>query len=86
MTSGSRYMVSLLHPRRHVADVDNPRLGDMIYFKVFGQGFLVLGSVKRVYDIFERRSSNYSDRPRLVMLNEMFVNFHNFHRRMCRVY
>ncbi|EKM76367.1 hypothetical protein AGABI1DRAFT_45047 [Agaricus bisporus var. burnettii JB137-S8] len=45
--------------------------GDMIYFTVFGQGFLVLGNIKRVYDIFERRSSNYSDRPRLVMLNEM---------------
>ncbi|EKM77276.1 hypothetical protein AGABI1DRAFT_77728 [Agaricus bisporus var. burnettii JB137-S8] len=45
--------------------------GDMIYFKVFGQGFLILGSLERVYDIFERRSSNYSDRPRLVMLNEL---------------
>ncbi|KAF7761212.1 hypothetical protein Agabi119p4_10621 [Agaricus bisporus var. burnettii] len=45
--------------------------GDMVYFKVFGQGFLILGSHERIYDIFERRSSNYSDRPRLVMLNEM---------------
>ncbi|XP_006456366.1 hypothetical protein AGABI2DRAFT_211278 [Agaricus bisporus var. bisporus H97] len=45
--------------------------GDIIYFKVFGKGFLILGSLERVYDIFERRSSNYSDRPRLVMLNEM---------------
>ncbi|XP_006457143.1 hypothetical protein AGABI2DRAFT_195996 [Agaricus bisporus var. bisporus H97] len=45
--------------------------GDMVYFKVFGQGFLILGSHERISDIFERRSSNYSDRPRLVMLNEM---------------
>ncbi|KAF7761211.1 hypothetical protein Agabi119p4_10620 [Agaricus bisporus var. burnettii] len=45
--------------------------GDIIYFKVFGQGFLILGSLDRVYDIFERRSSNYADRPRMVMLNEL---------------
>jgi hypothetical protein len=54
----------------------NWKLGDMVYFKVFGHGFLILGSLERVYDIFERRSSNYSDRPRLVMLNELSVNFH----------
>jgi hypothetical protein len=46
----------------------------MVYFKVFGNGFLILGSHERAYDLFERRSTNYSDRPRLVMLNELFVN------------
>ncbi|KAF7768382.1 hypothetical protein Agabi119p4_7625 [Agaricus bisporus var. burnettii] len=45
--------------------------GDMIYFRVFGKGFLILGSLERVSDIFDRRSSHYSDRPRMVMLNEM---------------
>jgi hypothetical protein len=48
----------------------------MIYFKVFGYSFLILGSLERAYDLFERRSSNYSDRPRLVMLNELFVDLH----------
>jgi hypothetical protein len=47
----------------------------MIYFKVLGQGFLILGSMERAYDLFERRSSNYSDRPRTVMLSELFVTF-----------
>ncbi|EKM77271.1 hypothetical protein AGABI1DRAFT_77713 [Agaricus bisporus var. burnettii JB137-S8] len=47
--------------------------GDMIYFKVFGRGFLILGSLERVYDIFERRSSNYSDRPRLVMMGWDYI-------------
>lgn len=45
----------------------------MIYFKVLGQGFLILGNLQRAHDLFERRSSNYSDRPRLVMLNELSV-------------
>jgi hypothetical protein len=47
----------------------------MIYFEVLGHKFLILGSLERAYDIFERRSSNYSSRPRLVMMNEMFVKF-----------
>ncbi|KAJ3571117.1 hypothetical protein NP233_g3953 [Leucocoprinus birnbaumii] len=45
--------------------------GDMIYFKVLGQSFLILGSLDRTYDLFEKRSSNYSDRPRMPMLNEL---------------
>lgn len=45
--------------------------GDMIYFKVLGQGFLILGSIDRTNDIFEKRSSNYADRPRMPMLLEI---------------
>lgn len=45
--------------------------GDMVYFRILGQGFPILGSLGRVYDLFERRSSN--DRPRLMMMNEQFV-------------
>ncbi len=47
--------------------------GDMIYFKVFGQSFLILGNLRRTSDILEQRSSNYSDRPRFPMLLEMSV-------------
>ncbi|KAJ3561433.1 hypothetical protein NP233_g10196 [Leucocoprinus birnbaumii] len=36
--------------------------GDLVYLKVFGQGFLILGSLERTNDLFEKRSSNYSDR------------------------
>ncbi|PPR01466.1 hypothetical protein CVT24_001870 [Panaeolus cyanescens] len=45
--------------------------GDMIYFEVLGQPFLVLGSLERANDIFEKRSSNYSDRMRMPMINEL---------------
>ncbi|KAF8815533.1 hypothetical protein BYT27DRAFT_7045609, partial [Phlegmacium glaucopus] len=35
---------------------------DIVYFNVLGQHFLVLGSKERINDLFEKRSSNYSDR------------------------
>jgi len=47
----------------------------MVFFKILGQPFLVLASVQGTYDLFEKRSSNYSDRPRLPMLNEVSVTF-----------
>ena len=46
-------------------------IGDMVFFKILGWPFLVLGSVQGTYDLFEKRSSNYSDRPRLPMFNEV---------------
>ncbi|KAJ3573366.1 hypothetical protein NP233_g2460 [Leucocoprinus birnbaumii] len=45
--------------------------GDVVYFKVFGQPFIVLGSLESTWDLFEKRSSNYSDRGRMPMLNEI---------------
>ena len=42
--------------------------GDIIYFEVVGQPFLVLGSLKRINDIMDKRSSNYSDRLTMPML------------------
>lgn len=52
--------------------------GDMVFFKIFGQPFLVLGSVERTYDLFEKRSSKYSDRPHSPMFNELSVAFSLF--------
>ncbi|KAF4621608.1 hypothetical protein D9613_012620 [Agrocybe pediades] len=45
--------------------------GDMVYFEVLGQPFLILGSLKRVNDLLEKRSSNYSDRVRMPMVLEL---------------
>ncbi|KAF9037735.1 cytochrome P450 [Panaeolus papilionaceus] len=45
--------------------------GDMVYYEVLGQRFLVLGSLERTTDLFEKRSSNYSDRMRMPMVMEM---------------
>ena len=48
-------------------------LGDMVYFNVLGQDFLILGSLQRTTDLFDKRSVNYSDRMRLPMLVELWV-------------
>ena len=49
-------------------------VGDMIYFNVLGHHFLILGSFERTTDLFEKRSSNYSDRMRLPMLVDLYVS------------
>ncbi|PPQ89157.1 hypothetical protein CVT25_006529 [Psilocybe cyanescens] len=63
--------------------------GDMVYFEVLGQPFLILSYLKRTGDLFDRRSSNYSDRPRMPMLVELmdwtynmaFMPYHQWWRR-----
>lgn len=47
--------------------------GDMIYFEVLGQRFLILNSLEKVQDLLEKRSSNYSDRARMPMVLELWV-------------
>jgi len=38
--------------------------GEVFYLEVFGESVVVVNSAKAVNEIFERRSVNYSDRPR----------------------
>lgn len=47
--------------------------GDMIYFEVLGQPFLILGSLNKVQDLFERRSAIYSSRPHMPMVMDLYV-------------
>ncbi|PPQ80126.1 LOW QUALITY PROTEIN: hypothetical protein CVT25_001425 [Psilocybe cyanescens] len=50
---------------------------DMVYFELLGQPVLVLGSLKRTNDLFEKRSSNYSDRIRMPMVLELMEMDYN---------
>lgn len=45
----------------------------MLSLEVLGQRIIVLNSLEAVQDLFEKRSANYSDRPRLPMLLEVYV-------------
>ena len=45
----------------------------MVYCNVLGKHFLILGSLRRISDLLEKRSSNYSDRMRMPMLLELYV-------------
>ena len=50
----------------------------MIYLNVLGQHIVILSSLDVIADLFEKRSSNYSDRKQLIMMNELYVS-HSFH-------
>ena len=42
-----------------------------MYLDGAGQPVVVCNSLKSAFEIFERRSTNYSDRPRFVMAQEI---------------
>ena len=46
----------------------------MIYLNVLGQHFVILNSLEVATDLFEKRSSYYSDRKSTTMLNELYVS------------
>lgn len=45
--------------------------GEIMYLDGAGQPVVVCNSLKSAFEIFERRSVNYSDRPRFVMAQEI---------------
>ena len=45
-----------------------------MYLDAAGQPTIVLNSTKSALDILEHRTSNYSDRPRLIMAQEIMSN------------
>ncbi|KAG2018449.1 cytochrome P450 [Coprinopsis cinerea AmutBmut pab1-1] len=47
------------------------KYGDMIFLEVLNQPILVLNSLSRVEDLLEKRSLNYSNRPKAPMLREL---------------
>ena len=49
-----------------------------MYLNVLGQPIVILTSLEIITDLFEKRSSNYSDRKHMIMLNELYVP-HSFH-------
>lgn len=54
-----------------IYDAWSKKYGDILHFKVLGTSFIILGSLKRTNDLFEKRSSNYSDRIRMPMIIEL---------------
>ena len=42
-----------------------------MYLDGAGQPIVVCNSLNSAYELLERRSSNYSDRPRFIMANEI---------------
>ena len=44
--------------------------GEMMYISALGQGVLVINSQRVAIDLFEKRSSIYSDRPRFIYVGD----------------
>ena len=52
----------------------------MIYLNILGEHYVILNSLEDITELFEKRSSNYSDRKHMTMLIELYVS-HSFHLR-----
>ena len=44
-----------------------------MHVKIFGQSMVILHSLEAARDLLDKRSSIYSDRPRFVLLSELYV-------------
>ena len=82
MMNGVRPMVNIHDRRRPLCYeydlITENFLGDIIYFNILGQHFIILSDLKTTTDLFEKRSSNYSDRMRMPMVVELYVS-NSFH-------
>jgi hypothetical protein len=44
--------------------------GEIVYFDGAGQPIVMCNSLKSAYELLERRSSNYSDRPQFIVAQD----------------
>ncbi|TFK47996.1 cytochrome P450 [Heliocybe sulcata] len=51
--------------------------GDIVHVSVFGQPMIVLNSLEAIKAAFDKKPGIYSDRPRMVMMNELLGWDHN---------
>ena len=57
------------------------KYGDINHISVFGKHVVVLNSIEACTDLLDKRSAKYSDRPRLPMVNELYVDAcHNLYK------
>ncbi|KAH9038276.1 cytochrome P450 [Lactarius hengduanensis] len=71
--------VEHVHSRRfHLLPAEWPSSGsDIIHTDVIGSHIVILNSIKAANELLEKRSSIYSDRPHLVVLQELFgMDYH----------
>lgn len=48
-----------------------PRIGSLLFFRVYNRQTIILNNANAVRDLFERRANIYSDRPRSWMFHEI---------------
>jgi len=45
--------------------------GELVYLNMFGRDIMIVNSRKLAYELFDKRSSKYSDRNLSVMIHEL---------------
>ena len=48
-------------------------IGGLIYVNVLGKPMVIINKLEIARELLDKRGANYSDRPRLVLLCEMYV-------------
>lgn len=56
-------------------------IGDMVHLNALGQNYLILGNLKIINDLLEKRSKNYSDRVRSPLILDLWALY-----AICREY
>ena len=72
MAQDVRYVVLCYSGLALIAD-PKADIGDVFYLNAAGNNIIVLNSRKAAIDLLERRSAIYSDRPRLIVTNEIMA-------------
>ncbi|KAH8824032.1 cytochrome P450 [Flagelloscypha sp. PMI_526] len=90
----SEELGAVVYPRMRMtfklrASPDSP----VVHLSVLGTHIIVINDASTAYEIFEKRTANYSDRPRMLMVNEVAGFAWNFgfrgydeHWKACRRY
>ena len=71
-TSRPRWQRASLLSRRRRSNSLLRGAGDVVFAKIFRRPVLVLNSLRAAQELLEKRSGNYSDRPRLILLAELY--------------
>ena len=61
----------------HSRSLTHPHAGNIIHLSVSGRSIIVLNTANAAIDLLEKRSSIYSDRPRMPMAGELMGWEHN---------
>lgn len=51
----------------------NQGIGPIVHINVAGKSLLILNTAEIAFDLLDRRGSNYTDRPRLIMAGELLA-------------
>ncbi|KAF9468308.1 cytochrome P450 [Collybia nuda] len=49
------------------------KYGPIVYIKIAGKSLVILNTAETAFDLLDRRGSNYTDRPRLIMAGELLA-------------